>query len=869
MPALPIEAVLPQLADALREGAGAVLVAAPGAGKTTRVPLALLDEPWMRGKRMLMLEPRRMAARAAAHYMADMLGEKAGGTVGYRVRMDSRVGPRTRIEVITEGILTRMLQDDPGLTDVGLVIFDEFHERSLHADLGLALCLESRQMLRDDLRLLVMSATIEAEPVAALLGGATVVVSEGRQYPVETRFFPRQSAEERLESHTVRAVKHALSAEVGDLLVFLPGEGEIRRVQRLLGRLDDAVVLPLYGALPQAEQDRALAAEETGRRKVVLATSIAETSLTVQSVRIVIDAGLMRVPRFSPRTGMTRLETVAVSRASADQRRGRAGRLAPGVCYRLWSEAFDAGLAPSGKPEIAETDLAPTVLELAAWGAPDPRELRFLDMPPEPAFKQALELLKLLGAVDSDGRVTAHGRRMAGAGVHPRLAHMVLRAEPLGLGGLACELAALLGERDVLCWPTADAAEADVTLRLQALRAVAPSASAAEDRWSVGAAEVAAAGARAALAEAALLKRTFGLPAGVSDGCDDDRSGLLLAFAYPDRIGMKRKTGGSGTVGVGGGGRGADISGGGVGASSGGGGAYQLSGGRGAVLPRLQPLSGADFIVAAELDDAGTDSRIRLAAAVELAELERHMADRFIEERSVFWDREAQAVRARHYVRLGALTIKETMGVKPSPEELAHALLGAVRQEGLGVLPWTKTAKQLLARLAFLHRLDEGWPDVSEDALLASLEDWLLPHLHGMKGQGDFQRLNMVGVLESLLPWDKRRQLDEEAPTAITVPSGSRIAVDYGDPEAPVLSVKLQEMFGLHRTPTVGFGRVPLTLHLLSPAQRPVQVTRDLAGFWSSTYFDVKKDLKGRYPKHYWPDDPTAATPTNRVRPRP
>ncbi|EXX84764.1 ATP-dependent helicase, partial [Paenibacillus darwinianus] len=575
MPGLPIEAVLPQLADALREGAGAVLVAAPGAGKTTRVPLALLEEPWMRGKRMLMLEPRRMAARAAAHYMAGMLGEKAGGTVGYRVRMDSRVGPQTRIEVITEGILTRMLQDDPELADVGLVIFDEFHERSLHADLGLALCLESQQVLRDDLRLLVMSATIEAEPVAELLGGVPVVVSEGRQFPVETRFFPKQLAAERLEAHTTRAIRHALSVEKGDILVFLPGEGEIRRVQRLLGGLDAATVLPLYGALPRAEQDRALMAEETGRRKVVLATSIAETSLTVQGVRVVIDAGLMRVPRFSPSTGMSRLETVAVSRASADQRRGRAGRLGPGVCYRLWSEAFDAGLAPSGKPEIAETDLAPMVLELAAWGAQDPRELRFLDLPPEPAVKQASELLELLGAVDAGGKITAHGRRMAGAGVHPRLAHMVLLAGPLGLGGLACELAALLGDRDVLRWPSADNAEADVTLRLQALRAMASAPAAADGRLSLGAAEIVAAGARAALAEAAQLKRRFGLPAGVSDGGDDERSGLLLAFAYPDRIGMKRRTGGRG-------------------AAVGGGGAYQLSGGRGAVLPRMQPLSGAE-----------------------------------------------------------------------------------------------------------------------------------------------------------------------------------------------------------------------------------------------------------------------------------
>ena len=844
--ALPIDAVIGEVKAALAAGKSAVLVAAPGAGKTTRVPLALLDEPWLAGRKIVMLEPRRLAARAAAAFMAARLGERPGGTVGYRVRQDTKAGPRTRIEVITEGILTRMLQRDPALEEVGLVIFDEFHERSIHADLGLALALESQSVLRHDLRLLVMSATLEAEPVSALMDGTPVVVSEGRHYPVETRYLPPASSAERLEEHAVRAVLTALDCDEGDILVFLPGAGEIRAVEaRLAGPLQGRAVdvRPLFGAMPQEAQDAALRPGEGGRRKIVLATTIAETSLTVEGVRIVVDCGLARVPRFSPRTGMSRLETVRVSRASADQRRGRAGRLEPGVCYRLWSEEADRGLAPSGSPEIAEADLAPLALELCAWGVREPASLRFLTPPPAAVYRQALELLDELGAVDGSGQLTAHGRRMADTGLHPRLAHMVLRGAELGLGALACDAAALLEERDLLQAQPGRAAPADFELRLEALRR----GGAAPGGWQADPAAV-----RRVAAAAAEHRRTLGLDregdkagggaaaAGREAYAGRDRAGLLLAFAYPDRIGMLR-----------------------------GNGAYVLRGGRGAAFPSIQPLSASRFIVAAELDDQGADGRIRLASELLPETLAAFFADDIREERLVGWDRAAGAVRVRIRRRLGAIVLEEIPAPASDPEETADALLAGIREEGLGLLPWTKAARQLQQRLLFMHAADPAeWPDASDEALLDSLEDWLGPHVYGMKSRADLQRVQMVAALESLLSWDRRRELDEAAPTHLTVPSGSRIPVDYSDPAAPALAVRLQELFGLPRTPLLGKGRVPVTLHLLSPAQRPVQVTRDLASFWREAYFEVKKDLKGRYPKHYWPDDPLEAAPTSRAKPR-
>ncbi|WP_248927287.1 ATP-dependent helicase HrpB [Paenibacillus hamazuiensis] len=827
---LPIDAALPELRRRLRASANAVLVASPGAGKTTRVPLALLDEPWLQGRRILMLEPRRIAARSAARYMAAQLGEAVGETVGYRVRMDTKAGPSTRIEVITEGVLTRMLQDDPTLEQAGIVLFDEFHERSLHADLGLALVLQAQELLRPDLKVLVMSATLDAEPVAALLGDAPVVTSEGRAYPVETRYLQRRP-DGPIEPEVVRAVRDALEREDGDILAFLPGAGEIRRVEARLAELalgPRVRVMPLHGSLPHEAQDRAIAPGAAGERKVVLATSIAETSLTVEGVRVVIDSGLARTPRFSPRTGMTRLITVPVSRASADQRRGRAGRTAPGVCYRLWTEADDRLLPPRSTPELLAADLAPLALELAAWGTADPAELRWLDPPPQAALGQARELLTQLGALDGAGAITAHGRKMAELGAHPRLAHMLLRAAELRLGGLACELAALLSERDILRGDGA-APDADLRLRLAVLRRVAAGA-------SPGAAADEAA-CRRALAEAKAWRQALRLPPGAAGG--DDAAGLLLAFAYPERIAQRRADG-----------------------------RYLLRSGRGAAFAGVQPLAKEPYVVAAELDDQGADSRIFLAAPLDIADLERHLGDQIETETAVAWDPDARAIRARRQTRLGALLLKDVPVNAPGPEQAAATWLHALASEGLELLPWSKTARQLRQRIGFMHRVDPGWPDMSDEALLASAGDWLIPYLHGMKSAGDLQRLNLTDILEAMLSWEQRRELDAHAPTHIQVPSGSRIPVDYGDPAAPVLAVRLQEMFGLSDTPRIGRGKVPLTLHLLSPAHRPVQVTRDLASFWQNAYFEVKKDLKGRYPKHYWPDDPLSAPPTHRAKPR-
>lgn len=859
---LPIDEVLPALRSALRRGTSAVLQAPPGAGKTTRVPLALLDEPWLTGRRIILLEPRRLAARAAAYRMAGQLGEEVGETVGYRIRLETRVGSATRIEVVTEGILTRMLQSDPSLEGVGLVIFDEVHERSIHADLGLALCLHARELLRDDLRIIAMSATLEGEPLAALLGDAPIITSEGRSYPVETIYLgngilsrgaghsPAHTAAALVE-RTVRAVRRALAEQDGDILVFLPGAGEIRRVEAALGEalhgLDDEVragdvvvsnsagdptvrVLPLHGSLGREAQDLALRPAPAGTRKVILATSIAETSLTIDGVSTVIDSGLMRVPRFSPRTGMNRLETVPVSRAAADQRRGRAGRQGPGVCYRLWSEAEDRGLTPQSSPEILQADLAPLALELALWGVVEPRELRWLDPPPAAALAQGRELLHALGAVTADWRITPYGRRLAGLGLHPRLAHLLLRARELGLGALAADLAALLGERDLFRGRDGPP-DADLRLRVETMRGD-PGAAASRG------CTVDPAALRRARHEAGHWRRRIG--AEPTRGTDDlDAIGLLLAFAYPDRIARRRQ---------------------------GQPGRFLLRNGRGAALDPRQPLAEADALVAAELDDQGRQSRILLAAPVGLDELREHFADQIEVRESVSWDGEARAVRARRRETLGALVLGEAPIVDADPESVRAALLQGIAGEGLEILPWSREANQLRERLLFMRRHDPTWPDLSDDALLTTLPEWLGPYLDGMRGADDLRRLDLKAILEAQLTWEQRRRLDEEAPATYVVPSGSRIRIDYGDPEAPVLAVRLQELFGLAETPRIARGRVPLTLHLLSPAHRPVQITRDLANFWDTTYFEVRKDLRGRYPKHSWPDDPRQAPATRRTK---
>lgn len=826
MTQLPIEAVLPSLKEVLRSPGNAVLVAAPGAGKTTRVPLAMLQELWLDGRRILMLEPRRLATRAAARYMASLLGEQVGGTVGYRVRLDSRIGPATRIEVITEGILTRMLQSDPMLSDVGLLIFDEFHERSLQADLGLALALESQSVLRSDLRILVMSATLEAKPVAALLNQAPVLVSEGRQFPVETRYLERP-LQGSLEHAVAQAILTALARHLGDVLVFLPGAGEIRRVERkLAGKAGAGVrIAPLYGSLSPGLQDMAIEPSPAGQRKVVLATSIAETSLTVEGVQIVIDSGRMRIPRFSPRTGMTRLETVVVSRASADQRRGRAGRLGPGVCYRLWTAQEDLRLEEQSIPEIKAADLVALVLELAVWGVRQPADLKWLDLPPEAAVQQAKELLQQMGAITREGQVTVHGKQIAEMGFHPRLAHMIIQAIAQGLGRLACEVAVLLNERDVFLGT--GSRDADLRLRVDALR----------QGGQPGSPKIDAGIYHRLRAELQYLQGSLSL--GADEKTDSGGCGLLLALAYPDRIAQRRSDG-----------------------------RYLLRNGRGAVLPHMQALSAESYLVAAELDDKGTESQILLAAPVTVDCLRMHFRSQLEERTQVFWDTNAQAVRGRKREYLGELLLQEAP-IAPNRDECLEALLAGIAQTGLDMLPWTKTARQWLWRIRFMHGLEPArWPDTSDECLTATLAQWLGPYVYGMSGSAELQRLNMMGVLESLLTWQERQQLDKDAPTHIAVPSGQRIAVNYHNPEAPTLAVRLQELFGLVETPCIGGGKVPLTLQLLSPAQRPVQVTRDLHSFWQTTYFEVRRELMGRYPKHYWPENPLTAQATHRAKPK-
>jgi ATP-dependent helicase HrpB len=847
LPPLPIDDALPALRDALRGRACAVLQAPPGAGKTTRVPLVLLDEPWLAGRRVLMLEPRRLAARAAARRMAATVGESVGETVGYRIRHESRIGARTRIEVVTEGVLTRLLHDDPALEAYGAVLFDEYHERSLHADLGLALTLQSQQLVRDDLRVLVMSATLDGARVAALLGeadgvDAPVVTSAGRSFPVAVHWRDRRPEPRPgptgVEVAVASTVRAALAAHDGDVLVFLPGAAEIRRVGALLddGALPGAVrVHALFGNLPQHEQDAALDPAPPGARKVVLSTSIAETSLTIEGVRVVVDAGLARVPRFDPRTGMTHLETVRVSRASAEQRAGRAGRVAPGACYRLWPEAEHAGLLAHATPEVLDADLAPLALELAAAGVSDPSELRWLDVPPAAAFAQARALLAQLGALDAAGRMTPHGRAMAGLPVHPRLAHMTLRARALGLAALACDLAALLAERDVLRGDGPLQPDADVRLRLDLmLRGDVPGTVLG---WGVD-----REGVRRARQEARALRDALraGPPATAGDAAS---AGRLLSLAYPDRIARRRDAGG---------------------------GRYVLRNGRGAVLPEGQSLGREPWLVAAELGGGATqERRILLAAPVAPDELLAEHGTHVERGEEYAWDAEAGAVRARRTVRLGALTLEEAALRDVDPERVARVLLAQVRAAGLEALPWSDDARRLRERLAFARVWDGGaWPDVGDDALLETVDDWLLPALLGLRRWDELRRLDLGELLLARLDWSQRTALDQIAPTHVTVPSGSRIRVDYADPQAPVLAVRLQELFGLQETPRVGQGRAPLVLHLLSPAHRPVQVTRDLAGFWRSSYFDVRRDLRGRYPKHHWPEDPLQAAPTHRAKPR-
>ncbi len=833
----PVETVLPELKKCLGKNVNAILTAPPGAGKTTMVPLALLGEEWMAGRKMVLLEPRRLAARASAFRMADILGERVGETVGYRVRMDSAIGPRTRVEVVTEGILTRRLQNDPGLEGVGLVIFDEFHERSIHGDTGLALCLDVRESLREDLRILAMSATLDVAALRVLLRNAPAISAEGKAYPVET-FYENRDLALPMEPGVANAVCKALRDTQGDILAFLPGAAEIGRVKNILAEKrfgENVKIVPLYGLLPKHLQDEAIKPGADGTRKIVLATSIAETSLTIDGVRVVVDSGFARTPRFDPGTGMTRLETVRTTRDSADQRRGRAGRTAPGVCMRLWTEATHQALLPRGRPEILNADLASLALELAVWGVSDPGELAWIDPPPEAAFAEARRLLFFLGALDKDGRVSAHGKAMAKMGLHPRLSHMVARAKEMGEGALACRLAVFLEGRDFVSQEPGGR-DSDIRIRMEILDAVGRNRPADATR-----AKVDFNACRRILEETRHFGKRFGIESG---NANFDKIGVLLAMAYPERIGRKRP----GTNRR-----------------------YLLANGRGAVFRNIEPICAEEYVVAAHLDGAESESRIFLAAPLSGNDICEHFSDRLERTRSVEWSDGIKGVRSMERVRLGALVLEEKNRENPDPAVIARAFSDGIRRGGLEILPWDGKLENWRARVVFLRGLfkeENGWPDFSDEALLNSIDTWLGPFLGGKSRIDQLKTSDLRAALEGAMSWKQRRGLDELAPSHLTVPSGSRIPIDYQSGEVPVLAVRLQEMFGLKETPTVAGGRVGLLLHLLSPARRPVQITSDLAGFWKNTYHDVKKDLKGRYPRHYWPDNPAEAEPTGRVKKR-
>ncbi|MEK9970139.1 MAG: ATP-dependent helicase HrpB [Ferrovibrio sp.] len=834
--ALPIETILPEVRARLAQAGNLVVQAPPGSGKTTLLPLALLDEAWTKAGRIIVLEPRRLAARMAAKRMADLLGETVGETVGYRVRLDTKVGPRTRIELNTDGVFLRRLQRDPELQGVSAVLFDECHERGLDSDASLALCLEAQAALRPDLRLVAMSATLDAAPFATLMGGCPVVTGEGQSYPVKTRWRP-VSPQARLDAAVAGQVQDALMETEGDMLVFLPGVAEIRRVEALLadaGLPSTVSILPLYGDLPGPQQDQALQPSPPGRRKVVLSTSIAESSLTIEGVRVVVDSGYMRQPRFSPSTGMAKLETVRVSQASADQRRGRAGRVAPGTCYRLWAEAAHGGLPKFTAPEIAVTDLTPLALDLAAWGVRDPRALPWLDPPPAAAMAYALELLRELEAVDGAGAITAHGKAMADLPLHPRLAHMVIRGHAQELGGLACALAALLGERDIARVPRNAARDADLRWRLEIV------AGESERHTAPHGLSVDMNAVRQIRKLAGDWRRQIG--AAMHRGPVDD-AGLLVALAYPDRVAKKR----------------------------GGGGSFLLSNGRGARLDPLDALSREDWLAIAEVDGAQADARVFLAAPIDEATIESQFAGMIAVRDAVEWDDRSNAVLARRQRRLGALVLQEKPLPDPPVEAIRSALIDAIAKRGLDVLPWTPGLRQWQARVSLLRQhLPQAadWPDMSDAALGARVTDWLGPYLDGITKLSQLPGIDLHAALTHQLDYAQQKLLDAEAPTHWQVPSGSSIPLDYAQGDVPVLAVRLQEMFGYADTPAVAGGRVKLLLHLLSPARRPLQVTSDLAGFWQTSYRAVRAEMRGQYPKHDWPENPLAAMPTARAKPR-
>ena len=822
LPDYPALAALPALREALAAAGGrAVLAAPPGSGKTTVVPLALLDEPWLRGKKIVMLEPRRVAARASAARMASLLGEKSGETVGYQVRFERKIGPATRIEVITEGLLTRRLQADPELPGVGLVIFDEFHERSLDADLALALTLDAAASLNEALRVLVMSATLDTERVSALLGGAPIVTASGRMFPVDVRFAPPRPGTS-TDVAVADACAAALAERDGDVLAFLPGGREIRGAQRILeSRLGASVAVhPLYGDLSSAEQDLALAPNRDGRRKVILATNIAQTSLTVEGVTTVVDAGLARVARFDLGAGANALELQRISRASAEQRAGRAGRLGPGTAVRLWSRDQHGQLPAHDTPDILAVDLSRLALELAVWGVSDPTTLALMDQPPAASWSQAREVLTAIDAVGTDGRITAHGKALARLPATPRIAHMLMAAKAAGLAGTAAWTAAVLDERD----SGADLAQAVRNAHSGKADAGAP---------------------RRMRETVRQLLRL--VDADERATIDADAIGRIVAMAYPERLARRRaETRGARDVG------------------------YLCADGGEARIPERDVLAASEWLAIAHWEP-GNPRRIRAAAALSEREVLVDQAARIVTLADVAWNEQQQAVLAERQTRLGAIVLERKPMNQPDGARQRAAMIEGIRSLGIAALPWSDSARQWQARVASLRawRSNEDWPDVSDEALAESLTEWLTPYLSGITRREHLARLDLAGILNGRLDYPLQQRLSRLAPTHVDVPSGSRVALEYlADGAPPVLAVKLQELFGATQTPTVNEGRMAVSLHLLSPGRRPIQVTRDLAGFWARTYEEVRKELKGRYPRHPWPDDPLAAAPTARAKPR-
>ena len=855
---LPIDLVIPEIKEALETERRVIIKAPPGAGKTTRIPLALLDEPWLENNKILLLEPRRLAARAAAGHMARLLNEPLGRTVGYHISMDRVVSPMTRIEVITEGILTRRIQNDPGLAGTGLVIFDEFHERNLNSDLGLALCLDAMDVLCENLKVVVMSATFDTVPLCELMDCARAIESPGKIFSVDTRYLESSSLlkrKESLEKSTARMVMKSLARDSGDILVFLPGAGEIGRTATILNNSElpqGVSVLPLYGNLTQKEQDRAISPSIAGSRKIVLATSIAETSITIEGVHVVVDSGLVRESRFSPKTGMSTLETLTASKTSVDQRRGRAGRTGPGICYRLWSTQSHRDLRKEIRPEIFNTDLAGLALELALWGVRDPKELKWLDLPPEPAMDQARRLLMRLDALDSMGRITAHGKKLAALGVHPRLGHMLIKGKSMGIGSLACLVAALIQEPDFIVTRNGSTislpngnipGDADLRWRVELLCSPGqkPHGTTVKQGTMVRIKKI-----------AQKLRKQLAVK---EVPVDLAKVGISMALVYPERIAMNRNT--------------KD-------------GRFILASGQGAFLPKTDALAWEEMIVAAHLDGKNANAKIFMAASFSLQDLEQTFGQDIKVVDEVFWDRSSGnivAVRKKCYMNLVLSTIPLE---NPNRELVLSAMVQGIREQGIGILAWTPALRRFQARAVFLHQTlyqglsnfleDESFPDLSDQALENSLEQWLVPFIGTISSMSRIKKMDLKQSLFSLLTFNQKQLLESHAPSHIMVPSGSRIALDYGAGEgrifdSPILKVRIQEMFSCMATPTVARGKVPVTIHFLSPAQRPVQVTRDLESFWNNTYTQIKKDLKGRYPKHFWPDDPSTAPATKRVKP--